>query len=349
MTSTIREPLGKAAGGVDLSAEEMVAAIDLVMEGAVPDEQIGLLLTALHTKGETPQEIAGAARSLRRHMRPIRSSRTGLIDTCGTGGDGSQTFNISTAAAIVTAAAGVPVAKHGNRGMSSRSGSADALAALGVNIAADVPVVEACLDELGICFCYAQLFHPAMKRVSAVRKQLGTPTIFNLLGPLSNPAGAEFQVLGIGKPHLRGTMAEALRLLAPHRALVVCGNERLDEVTIDGPTDATEIIDGGSAGQEALSVTLTEHRWTPENFGLATSSLDSVKVTGPAESVAIIQRVLAGERGAARDIVVANSAAALWTAGKFGKLDEAAAAAAMAIDSGAARRLLNALVARTNE
>ncbi len=160
------------------------------MVGEVADERIALLLTALRLKGETVAEIAGAALALRRHMQPIRSERTGLLDTCGTGGDGSHTFNISTAAALVTAAAGVPVAKHGNRGMSSRSGSADALAALGVNVAADVPRVEECLDTLGICFCFAPLLHPAMKRVAEVRKRLGVPTIFNLLGPLSNPASA---------------------------------------------------------------------------------------------------------------------------------------------------------------
>ncbi len=337
MATNIVEILGRLSGGIDLSGDEMSAAIDLVMQGAVADEQLALLLTALRIKGETAAEIAGAASALRRHMRPIRSSRVGLLDTCGTGGDGSQTFNISTAAALVTAAAGVPVAKHGNRGMSSRSGSADALAELGVNIQAEVPIVEACLEELGICFCFAQLFHPAMKRVTAVRKQLGGPTVFNLLGPLSNPAGAEFQILGIGKPELRHTLAEALQLLKTRRAIVVCGDNRLDEVTTSGATAVTEVT--ATTGEA-----LRELKWTPADFGLAESSLDSMKVDGPIESAAIIRQVLSGERGPARDIVIANAAAALWTAGKSDNLIECAQLAAEAIDSGAASRLLAALV-----
>ena len=188
--------------GCDLSMEQMADAIGQVMEGGVAEEEIARLLIALHRKGETVAEVAGAAAAMRRRMTPIRSTRDGLIDTCGTGGDGSKTFNISTAAALVTAAAGVPVAKHGNRGMTSRSGSADVLAALGVNVEAEVACVEACLDQLGICFCFAPLLHRAMKHVSAARKRIGTPTIFNILGPLVNPASAPFQLLGVGRPEL---------------------------------------------------------------------------------------------------------------------------------------------------
>ena len=200
-----------------------------------------------------------------------------MIDTCGTGGDGSRTFNISTAAALVTAAAGVPVAKHGNRGVTSRSGSADALATLGVNIAADVSTVERCLDTLGICFCFAPLLNPAMQRVAAVRKKLGVPTIFNLLGPLSNPAGAQYQLLGVGKPHLRNLLAEALLLLGTQGAIVVSGDGHLDEVTIAGPTEVTEAADGK----------VREFRWTAADFGLRQSPLDELIVEGPYESAAL--------------------------------------------------------------
>lgn len=195
MQLTIASILGQLSAGENLSQDEMTTIIDLVMQGELSESEIALLLTALRVKGETVAEIAGAAIAMRRHMTPIRSRHANLIDTCGTGGDGWRTFNISTAAALVTAAAGVPVAKHGNRAVSSRSGSADVLAALGVNIEASVAVVEECLDRLGICFCFATLLHPAMRRVSAVRKRLGVPTIFNLLGPLSNPAVCCFNCL----------------------------------------------------------------------------------------------------------------------------------------------------------
>ena len=189
------------------------------------------MLTSLRAKGETVAEVAGAAAALRQHMTPIRTRRSGVLDTCGTGGDGSGTFNISTAAALVTAAAGVPVAKHGNRAITSRTGSADVLAALGVNIEVEVAHVEQCLDELGICFCFAPLLHQSMKQVGPVRKQLGVPTLFNLLGPLSNPARAQFHLLGVGRAELRPLLAEALALLGVERALVVHGEDGLDEVT----------------------------------------------------------------------------------------------------------------------
>jgi anthranilate phosphoribosyltransferase len=330
--------LARLSAGENLALDEMSAVIDLVMRGDVADDEIALLLTALREKGETVEEIAGAAAAMRRHMRPIRSARTDLLDTCGTGGDGSRTFNISTAAAIVTAAAGVPVAKHGNRAASSRSGSADVLAELGVNVNADLPVVERCLDTLGICFCFAPLFHPATKRVGDVRKRLGVPTIFNLLGPLSNPAGATFQLLGVGKPQLREKLAQALLLLGTRRAVVVCGEDGLDEVTTAGATHVTE----------ANGENLRELNWTPESFGLPRSSLDKLIVDGPADSAAMIRNVFDGVAGPARDIVVANAAAALWTAGKSDSLEVCAALAAAALDHGAASELLARLVGMTN-
>jgi anthranilate phosphoribosyltransferase len=317
MTVTIAAVLGRLSVGQNLTIDEMSGVIDLVMRGEAIDDEIAALLTALRIKGESVEEIAGAAMAMRRHMRRIGGGRSGLLDTCGTGGDGSRTFNISTAAALVAAAAGVPVAKHGNRAATSRSGSADVLAALGVNVDADLVCVERCLDELGICFCFAPLFHPAIKQV----------------GPLANPAGASFQLLGVGKPHLRTTLAEALALLGVERGVVVCGEDRLDEVTISGPTRVTEATREG----------LRELVWQPEDFGLKRSPLDALIVDSPDASAAMIRSVLAGDPGPPRDIVVANAAAALWTVGKSESLVICANLAAGAIDSGKAGSLLKSL------
>lgn len=330
--------LGRVVGGEDLSQEEMASVIGQIMEGGWPDEQIGLLLTGLSQKGETIDEIAGAAAALRRHMTPIRSTRTGLLDTCGTGGDGSRTFNISTAAALVAAAAGVPVAKHGNRGISSKSGSANVLAELGVNIEASRGTVEACLEEVGICFCFAPMLHPSMKHVAAVRQKLGVPTIFNILGPLANPAGAPFQLLGVGRAELRPVLAEVLLRLGVQRALVVSGADGLDEVTLADATHVSRVADG-----EVTDVT-----WTPEDFGLARSSLDSLRVSSAAESAAMIRGILSGTTGPARDIVVLNAAAALIAAGKTDQPLEAARQAAEAVDSASATDLLEQLVGRSH-
>lgn len=333
MTTQFSKIIDRIARGESLSQDEMARSIDLLMGGDTPEKEISQFLLALRAKGETENEIAGAAESLRRHMTRIRSNRTGLLDTCGTGGDRSGTFNISTAAAIVTAAAGIPVAKHGNRSYSSKSGSADVLAELGVNIAATVPQIEYCLNELGICFCFAPLMHPSMKHVAAVRKQLGVPTIFNLLGPLVNPASAEFQLLGVGRPELRSVIAGALELLGSKRALVVSGEDGLDEVTLAGKTHVTEV---GLSGQREIT-------WVPEDFGLPSSELDSLKIQNPVESAAMIRRILAGGKGPARDIVVLNAAAAMVTAGVETDLQKASDRSATALDSGAAEGLLKRL------
>jgi anthranilate phosphoribosyltransferase len=329
----IEQSIQRTAAGQDLSMQEMSDVMDLVMQGQCPDEQIARLLTTLHEKGETVDEVAGAAAALRRHMTPIQSSRENLLDTCGTGGDRSGTFNISTAAALVIAAAGVPVAKHGNRGITSKSGSADVLSALGVNIDADVATVERCLDELGICFCFAPLMHPSMKHVAAVRRQLGTPTIFNLLGPLCNPARAPYQLLGVGRPELRGRLAAALQKLGTRRSAVLSGSDGLDEVTLGGETNVSLVT----------AQNVAELVWEPGDFGLSTHPLDSLLVDGPAASAALIRRVLDGSTGAARDIVLMNAAAALWTAQQCPDLRDAMAQVVDAIDSGAARRLLDQL------
>jgi anthranilate phosphoribosyltransferase len=333
----IEAVLKEVEAGKGLSMDRMSAMIGQIMEGKCDEDAIARLLVGLHKKGETVAEVAGAATAMRKHMTPIRTGRQRVIDVVGTGGDGSGTFNISTAAALVTAAAGVPVAKHGNRRFTSRSGSADVLAELGVNIEADVDCVEACLDELGICFCFAPLLHRAMKHVGPVRKKLGTPTIFNILGPLVNPASAPFQLLGVGKPELRPLLSEALAMLGARRVMVVHGSDGLDEVTVGGVTDVTEAADGQ----------LREFQWTPSDFGLPESPRDAMLVDGPADSAAMIRKILDGVPGPPRDVVLANAAAALWTVGKAESLDECARLAAEAIDSSAAKHLLVQLVERT--
>ena len=326
--------LGRISAGENLTMEEMASVMSEVMGGRCQENEIALMLTALKAKGETAEEVAGAAQVMRRHMTPIRSTRQGIVDTCGTGGVGSNVFNVSTAAALVTAAAGVPVAKHGNRSATSKSGSADVLQALGVNISAPVETVERCLEELGICFCFAPSLHPAMKHVSAVRKQLGTATIFNLLGPLCNPAGARYQVLGVGKPELRDLMAAVLLRLGTERAVVVGGADGMGEVTITGPTEVREVTPAGIRG----------FTWQPADFGLSVAGKDSLIVDGPQASAAIIRDVLADKKGPPRDIVLVNAAAALWVAGYNTSPRECAARATEAIDSQAAMKLLGRLI-----
>src|SRR6478735_7285232 len=272
MPSQITTLLGHVAGGGNLTFEEISAAFDAIMRGRWTQDQIGLLLTALAAKGETVEEIAGAAAAMRRHMTPIHSRHTEVLDTCGTGGGDSAMFNISTTAAIVAAAAGVPVAKHGNRSVTSRSGSADVLTELGVNINASTSQVEACFNELGLCFCFAPLAHPAMKHVAAVRKKLGIRTIFNILGPLVNPAGACYQLLGAGRPELRPLLAGALQRLGTKRSLVVSGDDGLGDVTLAGSTNVTEVAGGR----------VREFMWRPEDFGIARQSLDALMIDTPA-------------------------------------------------------------------
>lgn len=338
MNPQIAEIVGRVAGGQDLSMDEMRSVIDLMMQGGCTEEEIALLLTGLAAKGETVDEVAGAAAAMRLHMTPIRTSRAGVADTCGTGGGGSKTFNVSTTAAIVAAAAGVPVAKHGNRSVTSRSGSADVLGALGVNLEATREQVEACLDELGLCFCFAPLVHPAMRYVAPVRKKLGIRTIFNVLGPLANPAGASFQLLGAGRSELQPLLAEAMQRLGTERTLVVHGEDGMGDVTCSGATHVTCVTPHS----------LEEWTWTPEDFGLASSSTEALNISTPEESAALISRVLAGEAGPPRDIVVLNAAATLACAGIANNPESAARLAVEAIDSGAAADLLARLAERTH-
>ncbi len=320
--------------GQDLAVGQMTEAIRRIMSGEVPGELMGRFLAALHHKGETVAEVAGAAAAMRECMTCIQGERDRLLDVVGTGGDSSGTFNISTAAAIVTAACGVPVAKHGNRAVTSRSGASDVLAQLGVNIEAPLPKVEECLAEVGICFCFAPLYHQAMKHVAPVRRQLPHPTVFNLLGPLVNPASAPFQLLGVGRAALRPLLAEAIEMLGTRRTLVVYGTDGLDEVTLGGSTEVTEV------GEEGLRY----WEWTPSDFGLPPVTRDQLQVAGPEESAARIRAVLQGEAGPARNVVLANVAAALWTVGQVASLPEGVKQAAEAIDSGAARAKLSRLV-----
>jgi anthranilate phosphoribosyltransferase len=330
----MQQIIAKIQEGQSLTMDEMAAIVDAIMQGDVAEDQIAEFLLVLRAKGESVEEIAGAARALRRHMTPIRTRHTRLLDTCGTGGDGSQTFNISTAAALVTAACGVAVAKHGNRGMTSRSGSADVLAVLGVNIAAGVETVQRCLDKVGIAFCFAPQLHPSMRHVAEVRKRLNVPTIFNLLGPLCNPASAPFQLLGVGRPELRTRLAAALRLLGATRATVVSGEDGLDEVTLAGATLVSEVTPDA----------IRQFQWVPEEFGIERGDLTALRVDGPERSADMILGVLDGQPGPHRDIVVLNAAAALWTAGESPSLAVCRQRAAEAIDQGAARKTLAALV-----
>lgn len=330
----MKEILKRVNAGENLTVQEMASVVDTIMQGHCGEEEIAGLLLGLRAKGETVEEIAGAARAMRKHMTRIHTSRETVIDTCGTGGDASSTFNISTAAALVTAATGVTVAKHGNRSITSKSGSADVFAALGVNIEAGVETVERCLDEVGICFCFAPLLHPSMKHVAPVRKKLGVPTIFNMLGPLCNPASAPFQLLGVGRPPLRPMLSAALRLLGLERAVVVCGEDGLDEVTLSGNTFVSEVTSDGAQ----------EYSWTPEQFGLTCGDMAPLRVDGPEASAAMIRDVLNGGRGPHRDIVVLNSAAALWTARQSESLEDCSKMAAEALDSGAAKEVLADLI-----
>ncbi|MEO0531493.1 MAG: anthranilate phosphoribosyltransferase [Planctomycetota bacterium] len=330
--------LGRVSAGEDLPLEEMRSAINAIMQGGVEEDDIATLLTGLAKKGETVDEVAGAAMAMREHMTPIRTSLPTLVDTCGTGGGGSKTFNVSTTAAIVAAAGGAAVAKHGNRSVTSRTGSADVLAELGVNIEASVETVEACLDELGLCFCFAPLMHPAMRHVGVVRKRLGIRTIFNVLGPLANPARATRQVLGAGLPELRPLLAGAMQRLGTEKTLIVSGEDGLGDVTIAGQTNVSQVVGGE----------VTEFRWTPEDFGIERGATVGLEVESAAHSAAVIRKLLKGMPGPARDIVVLNAAAALLAADVAGSPRDGAERASEAIDTGAAADLLAKLADRSH-
>jgi anthranilate phosphoribosyltransferase len=294
---------------------------------------LAALLVALRMKGETAEELAAAAAAMRERMVPLETGRSDVLDTCGTGGDGSDTFNISTATALVVAGCGVPVVKHGNRAVSSRAGSADVLEALGVPISCDADTCRRCLDSSGMAFCLAPNFHPAMKHVAAVRRRLGVRTLFNCLGPLANPAGAPFQLLGVGRAEWLDRLAGALARLGTRRAFLVCGRDGLDEVTLSGATMVREV-----QGDR-----VTTFEWTPADFGLEPCALDELRVATPEESAAAIRRVVMGEEGPALRIVLANAAAALLVVGRAGNLPEGVSLARSAIAQGRAQSVLDQL------
>ncbi len=334
----LKSLIGIVAGGQSLSEAQAEDAFGVMMSGDATPAQIGGFLMALRVRGETVEEITGAVRAMRAKMLAVRSPPD-AIDTCGTGGDGAGTWNVSTAASLVVAACGVPVAKHGNRAMSSKTGAADVLAALGVNIEADMALVERALAEANICFLLAPRHHSAMRHVGPVRVELGTRTIFNLMGPLSNPAGARRQLVGVFSPHWIEPMATVLGRLGTERAWVVHGSDGLDELTTTGASHVAELKDG------------SVHRFeiSPEDAGLPRTRPADLKGADPATNARAIADLLKGRKGPFRDIVLYNSAAALVIAEKAKSLKEGVALAAEAIDTGAARGTLSRLVAITNE
>jgi len=317
----------------DLSAETTSACIGAIMDGNCDGVDIAAFLTAISAKGPVVAEVAGAAQAMRDRCSRIVTSRSPLLDTCGTGGDRLHTFNISTATAIVAAACGVNVAKHGNRSVSSSSGSADVLEALGVNVALSTADSGKCLDEIGIAFCFAPIAHGAMKFAAPVRKQLGFPTIFNLLGPLTNPAGAEFQLLGANTIERAELLAQALGKLGVRRAFVVCGNGELDEVCLWGPTTVFVVEEGD----------VSHVRWEVEQFRQATCTVQDLKVSSAAESAEMILECLRNSDLPARSIVIANTAAALLVCGIVADLADGVSRAEEALASGQALRILEEL------
>jgi anthranilate phosphoribosyltransferase len=323
----------------DLNGIQMCEIMHGLLSGSCGDVETAALLVALSMKGETAEELAVAAAVLREHMVALELGRTGVVDTCGTGGDGSGTFNISTATAFVVAAAGVPVVKHGNRAISSSSGSADVLAVLNVQLHADPVQVRRALDRAGMAFCLAPHFHPALRYVGPVRSRLGFRTLFNCLGPLANPARVSYQLLGVGRVDWLDRMAGALARLQHGHAFVVCGRDGLDEVSLSGPTFVREVKNGE----------VTSLEWTPDDFGLLPCRPDELRVRDPGASADIIRSVLSGNEGAPLRIVLANAAAALLVAEKVTTLAEGVSLARQAVESGRAAQVLADLVAFSGE
>jgi anthranilate phosphoribosyltransferase len=350
----IREAIAQLLEDQSLTAEQAEGVMDQIMTGEATSAQIAGFLIALRVKGETVDEITGCARAMRRaavrvaprqdgaHGRPV------LIDTCGTGGDGSGTFNISTTTAFVAAGAGLRVAKHGNRSVSSRSGSADVLAALGVNLELTSEQVAACLDETGIGFLYAPQLHPAMRHAIGPRRELGVRTVFNVLGPLTNPAGAQAQLLGVYDPALTETMARVLRDLGSRAAYVVHGHGGLDELTTTGPNRVSHFGLVKDADGNATSAVVTE-TLDPRTLGFVLAQPEDLLGGEPGENARISREVLSGQDcGPRRDVVLLNTAAALHVGGLADDLEAGLALARASIDEGAAQRTLDAMIAYTN-
>ncbi|MCB0221508.1 MAG: anthranilate phosphoribosyltransferase [Chrysiogenetes bacterium] len=325
--------LGKIIHQSDLEESEVLEFLDAIVSGTISPAQTGAVLAALATKGPSSGEIAAVVRFLRRHLVAVSPKRTDLLDTCGTGGDASGTFNISTVVAFVAAGAGAAVAKHGNRAASSKSGSADVLEALGIRLDLSAEALADCIDEHGIGFLYAPAFHPAMKHVAPIRKELGIKTIFNLAGPLSNPAGATRQLVGVYDRHLTGPVAQALAGLGTERAMVVCGHDGLDEISLSAESEVAELKDG------------KVERWTlnPEDYGLPMCDLSALAGGTPMENAKIALDILDGKVGPQRTIVELNAGAALYVSGVADTLAAGIELAQGSIETGSARAKLEAL------
>ena len=332
MEDVLQEVLGKVVDGGHLTAPEARSSFEAIMDGRVPPARLAAFLIGLRMRGETVIEITEFARVMRERATRVRCDAPVILDTCGTGGDASATFNISTLAALVVAAAGVVVAKHGNRSVSSRCGSADLLQGLGVRVDVPVETVERSLREVGLGFLFAPSLHGAMRHAAPVRRELGVRTVFNVLGPLTNPAGARHQLLGVYDPGRLRLMAEVLRELGSERAMVVHGHG-LDEITLHGTTRVAELRDGR----------VRERELTPEDAGLPRAGVEEVAGGDVERNVAIAGSVLGGERGPRRDVVLLNAGAALMVAGRANDLKEGVELAGQAIDSGGALRVLERL------
>ena len=335
----MRDTLDTLLRREDLTAEQAAAAMEQVMTGAATPAQIAAFLVGLAMKGERAVEIVGLARTMRAHAVPLSRPREACFDTCGTGGDRSHTFNVSSLAAVVLAACGVEVAKHGNRSVSSRCGSADLFEALGVDIAASPAVVERCLDEAGIAFLFAPTFHPSMRHAGPVRRELGIRTAFNVLGPLTNPAGARRQVVGVPRPELADLVARALAELGTERAWVVHGAEGLDEISVTGHTRVCEVQAG----------TVSAFHVHPADFGLPPTTLDRLRVAGLEDSVHVARSVLSAEEGPSRDFVLANAAAGLLVAGRVESLADGVRMGLDALRSGRAAATLERMARCSQE
>jgi anthranilate phosphoribosyltransferase len=337
--NVMRERLRDLIARIDLSEEETAELVGEIMSGSATDAQIGAVMAALATKGETFSELAGAARAMRRRATRIQTNADVVVDTCGTGGDGSNTFNISTTAAFVVAGCGVTVAKHGNRSISSKCGSADLLEALGVNLQVGPEVVEETVRQIGIGFLFAPLFHGAMRYAAKARKELGVRSIFNMLGPLTNPAGANCQLIGVYAAELTEMFAHALQRLGARRAFVVHGHDGLDEISVCAPTRISELNNGS----------IKTYDMTPEQLLGRTADPSDLAGGSPAENAEITTKILSGEAGPRRDVVVVNSAAALLAAGAACNFSEGIRMAERAIDEGKAREKLVELVKLTGQ
>lgn len=334
-----RELLYKIYQRKDLTEEEMSALLGEIFSGNTTDAQVGAFMGALATKGETYAELAGAARAMRKRAVRIEAMAQDVIDTCGTGGDISGTFNISTVTAFVAAGCGAVVAKHGNRSISSQCGSADVLEALGVNLDVDPEIVEEAIAEIGIGFLFAPKYHGAMRYAAKARKEVGLRSIFNMLGPLTNPAGTRRQLVGVFAPELTEMFAQALKRLGAKRALVVHGHDGLDEISVCAPTRICELCDGQ----------ITTYDLFPESYFGRTAAAEEIGGGSPAENAEITKKILSGQKGAGRDIVLINSAAALMAAGRAEGIEQGIEMAKQAIDSGAAMDKLTALIEFTRE